>query len=229
LNQREQSELHLGRDRAGAYGLVLLSILLTIIAAAAVGRSPWGRWFVSLLQGATLLLTLGISGAKLRGRLTAFVLVILGLLVSAITVVLGATETSHAIAAAISGLLVIGAPVAIVRGVRGQLEITVQTVLAALSVYLLIGLFFAFAYSVMAAVDTGPFFASGIDGMLPDHLYFSYSTLTTVGFGDLTASEDIGRMASALEALIGQLYLVTVVAVLVGNLRGRRENRDHRS
>jgi hypothetical protein len=119
-------------------------------------------------------------------------------------------------------LLVIGAPVAIVRGVRGQLEVTVQTVLAALSVYLLIGLFFAFTYSVMAVIDTGPFFASGIDGLLPDHLYFSYSTLTTVGFGDLTASEDIGRMTSALEALIGQLYLVTVVAVLVGNLRGRR-------
>jgi Ion channel len=74
----------------------------------------------------------------------------------------------------------------------------------------------------MAEIDTGPFFASGIDGLLPDHLYFSFSTLTTVGFGDLTASEDIGRMTSALEALIGQLYLVTVVAVLVGNLRERR-------
>jgi hypothetical protein len=150
------------------------------------------------------------------------VLVVLGLVVAAISLVLDATETSYAIAAAISGLLVIGAPVAIVRGVRGQLEVTVRTVLAALSVYLLIGLFFAFAYSVMAVVDTGPFFSSGIDGQLPDHLYFSYSTLTTVGFGDLAASGDLGRMASVLEALVGQLYLVTVVAVLVGNLPGRR-------
>ena len=216
-------------DRTGAYGFVLISILLTIIVAAAVGRSQWGRWFVSVLQGATLLLTLRISGAKLRGRLAVFVLVSLGLVVAAISVIVGATETSNGIAAAISGLLVVGAPVAIVRGVRGQLEVTVRTVLAALSVYLLIGLFFAFAYSVMAAIDNGPFFASGIDGSLPDHLYFSYSTLTTVGFGDLTASEDIGRMTSALEALIGQLYLVTVVALLVGNLRGRPENRDYRS
>jgi len=210
------------KNGAGAYGLVLFSILVTIIVAAAVGRSQWGRWFVAVLQGASLLLTLRISEAKLRERLTAFVLVVIGLVVAAISVVLGATKTSYAIAAAISGLLVVGAPVAIVRGVRGQLEITVRTVLAALSIYLLIGLFFAFAYSVMAAIDPGPFFASGIDGLLPDHLYFSYSTLTTAGFGDLTAGEDLGRMASVLEALIGQLYLVTVVAVLVGNLRGRR-------
>ena len=168
------------------------------------------------------LLTLSISGAKPRERLATFVFVLLGLVVAAIAVMLGASKTSYAIAAGISGLLVVGAPVAIVRAVRGQLEVTVRTVLAALSVYLLIGLFFAFAYSVMAEIDTGPFFASGIDGLLPDHLYFSFSTLTTVGFGDLTASKDIGRMTSALEALIGQLYLVTVVAVLVGNLRGRR-------
>lgn len=132
MNHRDNPRVHPGREGAGAYGLVLFSILLTIIAAAAVGRSQWGRWFVAVLQGATLLLTLSISVAKLRGRLAAFVLV-LGLVVAA--------KTSYVIAAAIGGLLVIGAPVAIVRGVRGPLEV-VRTVLAALSVYLLIGLFF---------------------------------------------------------------------------------------
>jgi len=222
LNQPEKKRSRPSRDRAGDYGLVLFSIVLTIIIAAAVGRSQWGRWFVAVVQGATLLLTLRISGAKPRAHLVSFAIVVLGLLVAAISLVLDASKTSYVIAAVISGLLVIGAPVAIVRGVRGQVEVTVRTVLAALSVFLLIGLFFTFVFAVMAVIDTGPFFASGIDGQLPDHLYFSYSTLATVGFGDLAASGDLGRMTSVLEALVGQLYLVTVVAVLVGNLRGRR-------
>jgi hypothetical protein len=222
LSQRHEQRLRHGRNRTGDYGLVLISILASIMVAAAVGRSPWGRWFVAALQGTTLILTLRISGARPRARLVTLVLVALGLAVAAIAIALGEPKTGRAVGASISLLLVVGAPVAIVRGVRGRVEVTAQTVMAALSVYLLIGLFFAFAYGVMEAIDPEPFFASGTTAALPDHLYFSYSTLTTVGFGDLTACGDFGRMTSALEALTGQLYLVTVVAVLVGNLIGRR-------
>jgi hypothetical protein len=168
------------------------------------------------------MLTLRISGARPRAGLITFVLVTLGLVVAGISGLLSDARTERAIVGVISGLLAIGAPVAIVRSVRRHVEVTAQTVMAALSIYLLIGQFFAFAYGVIALVDTGPFFTSGTDGTIADHVYFSYSTLTTVGFGDLTAREDIGRMASILEALIGQLYLVTVVAVLVGNLTSRR-------
>lgn len=158
----------------------------------------------------------------MRSRVLLIVLVIVGLVVAAIAVALGEPDTGRAFNAAINGLLVVGAPIAIVRGLRGRVEVTGQTVIAALSVYLLIGLFFAFVYGVMEAIGPDPFFAAGPDGALPDFLYFSYSTLTTVGFGDLTARGDVGRMTSALEALTGQLYLVTVVAVLVGNLIDRR-------
>jgi Ion channel len=211
-----------GRDDTGAYGVVLLSILVTIIATAALGRSPWGRWFVAALQGATLMLTLRLSRAKPQARLLTFVGVTLGLTVAAVAVLLGDDQTSRTVAGIISGLLAVGAPIAIVRGARGHVEVTAQTVMAALSVYLLIGLFFAFAYEVVAVLGDGPFFASGTDGAPPDHIYFSYSTLATIGFGDLTARGDIGRMASVLEGLLGQLYLVTVVAVLVSQLGSRR-------
>jgi hypothetical protein len=218
-----RDSLRRDRARTGAYGLVLISILVSIICAASLGRSAWGRWFVATLQGATLILTLRISGARPRTRLITFVLVAVGVLVAGSTLLFGDPDTSRAILGAISGLLVVGAPVAIARSAVDHVQVTAQTVMAALSIYLLIGLFFVFAYGVMAAIDTGPFFTSGTDGALPDHVYFSYSTLTTVGFGDLTAHGDIGRMTSVLEALLGQLYLVTVVAVLVGNLSGRRK------
>jgi hypothetical protein len=53
------------------------------------------------------------------------------------------------------------------------------------------------------------------------YLYFSFTTLTTVGFGDLTAGSDAGRMLAVMEALLGQLYLVTVVAFIVATRRPR--------
>jgi Ion channel len=213
------------KDRTGAYGLVLISILLTIVLAFTLGRSPWGRWFVAVAQGATVLLALRISGTSSRTHLWVSILAASGLTFSAIMVALGDPELSRIVGAAISALLVLGVPMAIVRGAMRETEVTVRTVMAALSIYLLIGLFFAFAYGSMSALVEGPFYTSGIDGALPDHLYFSYVTLATVGYGDLTAAEDLGRMTSVLEGLMGQLYLVTVVALLVGSLIGRPKNR----
>ena len=60
-------------------------------------------------------------------------------------------------------------------------------------------------------------------------LYFSFTTLTTVGFGDLAPRSDLGRTLAVFEALIGQIYMVTVVSLIVGHLgapgtRGRRQH-----
>ncbi len=90
-----------------------------------------------------------------------------------------------------------------------------------LCVYLLIGSAFAFAYGIVSAVENGPFFAQQPDGDISDFLYFSFVTLTTTGYGDLTAAQDFGRSLAITEALIGQIYLVTVVALIVGEPRQR--------
>ena len=73
----------------------------------------------------------------------------------------------------------------------------------------------------------GPFFAQPGAGRAVDYVYFSYVTMSTVGYGDLTARGDLARMLAVTEALIGQLYLVTIVALLVGNL-GRVRQRNER-
>jgi len=99
-----------------------------------------------------------------------------------------------------------------------------STILGALCIYLLLGLFFAYLYSAVGAV-AGPFFAQQPEAAIVDYLYFSYTSLTTVGYGDLSAAEDLGRMLAVSEALTGQLYLVTVVALLVGNI-GRDRTRS---
>ena len=56
---------------------------------------------------------------------------------------------------------------------------------------------------------------------IQDFLYFSFVTQTTVGYGDFTAAGDLGRALCVVEALVGQLYLVTIIAVLVSRMAGR--------
>ena len=93
-----------------------------------------------------------------------------------------------------------------------------HAVFGALCIYLLIGLIFAFAYAAAHAI-TGYAQISPVHGdEIQDSLYFSFITLTTVGYGDLVPSTEVGRALAIFEALLGQIYLVTVVAVMVSNL-----------
>ena len=97
--------------------------------------------------------------------------------------------------------------------------------LGAICIYVLIGMLWALLYTAIGALDSRPFFAQIDKTTTADYLYFSYVTQTTVGYGDLTAAGSIGRALAVLEALIGQLYLVTVVALLVGRLGPGRLER----
>ena len=135
-------------------------------------------------------------------------------------------------------------PYVIGRRVVQHPRVTLNTVAGAADIYLLFGLLFAVVYSLVGDVvlawypslvaDLGPtttaaqaFFLGGRTPLPSDFVYYSFVTLTTVGYGDLTASTGIGRMLSVTEALVGQLYLVTVVAVLVSNLgRGRTPSEE---
>ena len=119
-------------------------------------------------------------------------------------------------------LLVGGAVVAIAIEVVDQGEVNAQSVLGAICVYLLLGMFFASLYGAVAVAGGSPFFAQGTDGTASTRQYFSYVTLATLGYGDYTPAGTLGRSLALWEALLGQLYLVTVVALLVGNLGGRR-------
>jgi Ion channel len=125
-----------------------------------------------------------------------------------------------------NGLLVALAPAAVVvgvlRSVRAHRAITPEAVAGVLCLYLLAGMFFAFVYGAMNNFGGDPFFASGVEATPSRCLYFSFITLTTVGYGDFVARTSLGHTLSAFEALLGQIYLVTVVAVIVSNVVPRR-------
>jgi hypothetical protein len=113
----------------------------------------------------------------------------------------------------------------IVRGIISESAVSQRSVVGAICIYFLLGMFFLFAYGVVAVLDSGPLFAQGTDGTLALRLYFSFVTLATVGYGDYTTASNLGHMLSVLEALIGQLYLVTVIAVLVSRMHFERKSR----
>ena len=128
---------------------------------------------------------------------------------------------------AMTSLLLTAATIgAIARRIRQHVEISVLTVLGAVSIYVLVGLSFAFAYEIVGAFGPQPFFASQESETRSDYVYFSFVTMATVGYGDLTAQGGLGRALTVTEGLLGQIYLVTAVAALVGNIGRARASRQ---
>ena len=109
-------------------------------------------------------------------------------------------------------------------GVFDQGEINGQSVLGAITIYLQLGFIFLFIYGSIASFGSAPLFAQGTDGTRAIRAYFSYITLATVGYGDYTPGTPVTRVAAVAEALSGQLYLVTVIAVLVSRMRPKRRS-----
>jgi hypothetical protein len=210
-------------EQVRRYGVVLLLIIASFTFITAAPEANWARFVIALLQGATLLAALRAGHVSRRVRRIGLMVVLGGVIAATGLVAFSAASGSLAL---LSGALVAVAPVVIardmVRRIR-QVGVDGQVVAAALCIYLLIGMLFAFVIGAVAQIGSGPYFAGGQgDGTSSVRLYFSYITLTTVGYGDFTPSQGIGRALSVLEAVIGQIYLVTVVALLVGHLSARR-------
>jgi hypothetical protein len=189
-------------------------IVASIIATAAGGDHRIGRMIFVFIESATLFVILRASGVSPRGTRIATAMMAFAIAGTATSVVIDRETVGPAIVGAV---LALAGPIVIVRRTRLHVRIDVNTVAASLCIYLLAGLFFAYLYGAMDAVD-GPFFVQAGASHAVNFVYFSYVTLTTLGYGDLTARTDLGHMIAVAEALFGQLYLVIVVAVLVGNL-----------
>jgi hypothetical protein len=197
------------------YGWVLLLVMVTFVFAASAPDADWSRGLFVLIECATLALALWTSGLSRDLR----IVVGLGLL-GTVAIIVSLTTSGADLAGVawiVNVALVLATVLAIGVGIIDQGQVNQQSITGAISVYVLIGILFTFAYGAAAALGSGPFFAQGTDGTTSLRLYFSYVTLATLGYGDYTPAGNFGHTLAVLEALLGQVYLVTVVALLVGN------------
>jgi hypothetical protein len=213
------------RRASHSFGYVLLAIGVTFLFAATAPDGAWSTSTLVLLESGTVVVALWTSGLARAGSWlnVAFIGLAAGLATAnliwsghALTGVLGI----------LSALLAFGIAGVIAGSVVIQGEVNAQSVTGAICVYLLLGIIFMFIYGVSAALGDNPFFAQGTDGTRSLRLYFSYVTLATLGYGDYTPKSDFGHTLAIVEALIGQLYLVTVVALLVARLSPHRRRED---
>jgi hypothetical protein len=215
-----------GFDRFGTVlGLSVLSVtLLSLIDLNDTSsglRSRLGWVFVTLTVAATLVASLRASGVARRPRRIVEVLLLLGILVTFILIAAGVTTGTDAgwglepgDPSLLWSLVAMISPIVVLRRVLRQSTITISTLQGAVAVYLLLALAFNYAFLGLDNLSGGvPFF--GDLESTSSFMYFSLSTITTVGYGDLAAVTDIGRFLASAEAVLGQVLLVTVVARLV--------------
>ncbi len=133
----------------------------------------------------------------------------------------GTSQVIFAVGAALYTVLLALLFPAILRQAFSHRRVNLNTVAASLAAYLLLGLIFASAYRLVQIISPPMFSQPNTNGFT--YVYFSYVTLTTIGYGDFTAHNDGGRAIAILEGLFGQVFLVTIVALVVSNLGRDRQ------
>jgi hypothetical protein len=214
--------LHLTAPRHG-FGPVLGMIIAVLVFQLSSPDTQLSRVITVILQSSVVLLALRSAGA--HPNLFKVGAWIVGTLTALAVVSEPFADFGPGVTRVISVMLILITPLAVMGGVVRELEedgrVTVQTVICGLCLYLLLGLAFAFVYAALDEISSQSFFAQKVDGTPNDFLYFSMVTLTTTGYGDFTAQTELGRTLAVTEALLGQIYLVTVLAVIVSNVRRR--------
>ena len=203
-----------GRGRADRYELVFVLLLLTFVLGS-FAAAGWARVPALALYVAALLVA--IRSAQLSGRVTRALRRVLGggSVLAACGLVLLPGSLTQGLFACWLAVVLLTTILVIVRRILHHRAVTMQTIFGALSAYLLLGVLFAAVFTAYAKLTPGPFFAGGQPVTPATVQYFSFVTLSTTGYGDYTAAGDGGRSMAVLEAVLGQVFLVTLVARLV--------------
>jgi hypothetical protein len=197
----------------------LRAFLWTLLALFAIRPALDGTPYLYVVDGLFVMLIV----AALRALVESRALFVAALAVVALTVasrIAGDVKALHGIASASAGLsaLLVGLLLGflfwhVIRAPR----VTYDVILSAITVYVLIGVFWGFVYLLLHDASPGAFALDPSQGSAEVQLrYFSLMTLTTVGYGDIVPKSGEARALATIESLLGQIYLTAIVARLVG-------------
>jgi hypothetical protein len=214
-----------------AFGLVFVLVITTYVLTSLLGDRGWASVVICVATSATSVAALTSSHTAHRFVRMALWLSLASVALTVIGAASGALVWLN-FATLIQVSLLAVAMAAVLRRVVMTPNVGSRTILGAISVYAVLGLLFTFVYAAIDRLQNGPFFEGHPHVQGGDYLFFSYTTLTTTGFGNLVPGGQPGRMISGLEMMVGQIFLVTLVAGLVALWRpgeGLRKRRAERA
>jgi hypothetical protein len=216
VHQRKQ------RRSVAGYSLVLALIGVSyVLCASQVTENPTS--IALLVQLVTVAVILQVAQVAPRLRRTGWTVLAIGGAAATISLLMGAE--GHLLDVLLSGasaLAYLVAPVAVIAHQLRRRRVDAETLVAAVASYVLVGMFFTFVYNCVSLATLVPTFANGTDTPLADQLFFSFTTLTTTGYGNLVPTSAPGQTVAIIEAITGQLFLVIAVSRVVAGWEGPR-------
>lgn len=206
-------------DPVDRFGVVLLFVVATIAVSALVEvpSSQGGSLLVTVTSGAALITAtraVGLRPGWRRATLVVVVTIIVGNAVLAILRLLGVGGLERVEAVGLLWVLVVlVVPVLVIRRIFAHRVVAMRTVIGAITAYLQIAVAYAVLFRFLDTWSATPFF--GTEEPSTAYMYVSLSTIATLGLGDLAPVGDLHRLVLVSEAVLGQVFLVTVVAVVV--------------
>jgi hypothetical protein len=206
---------------ADSYAVVVLLVAVTYIVSVSVSE-VWAGSIVLTVQLATVWFALRTSKARPAVRRLADIVLCIAAVIAVVSFFVHDAGNQRGGIFIVCCLLYLIAPFSIVRDLIVRPEVDRETLLGAVAAYLLIGMFFAFAYNAVSEFASVPFFGADGDGTLSQDLFFSFVTMTTVGYGNLVPAGSPGQTLAVIEAVVGQLFLVVAVGKIINSFTPQR-------
>lgn len=201
-------------DRHGVAGYtVALALLVLSYALCAAQRTTNPSPFAFLLILATVAVVLHVTAVRAAIQHIAWVVLGFAAAATIVATVFGAAgHVLDIVFSTASMLALLVAPAAIIAHQAKRRGFNLEALLATITAYVLVGLFFTFLFNLISLLTSAPMFGDGSEDSLSNQLFFSFTTLTTTGYGNIAPVTPVSQAVAVAEAITGQLFLITAVA-----------------